>query len=352
MNNSLITMQIKKIARNLFVVNLLLLIISVVVLVYNWSDFHNKILGPKEVKISEVSKLKASGFDARNYVKISPEKKAATGLAYIEHKYDKNHRETSKTVKKVYYALKDGQNVIFAAVPADKINMITYNGWVREMTSEERINLSKDITKLKTAENFKVSEYILDADDSSIAIFLYVVFGIVIIINLFNILRAIKYSKFPEEHKVYKKLMQYGNADEVINSIEEELTYDSFPNNKKLYVLKSWIVSSKGFSVDVNKIDDIVWAYKKVTKHSVNFIPTGKTFELILHFNNKSQSTIGLKKDEADYILTLFNQMYPWIVLGFTNQIKKEWKSNSQQLIDYVQAEKQRITDEKNNTMM
>lgn len=347
---SLIKSQIKRATKNLFVLNFILLIISIVISVCYWSEFHNKILGPKEVKVGEISNLKISGLTARNYVKVSPEKKASTGLQYVESEYDSNNQEKSKTVKTVYYVLRDGQDLIFTAVPKNNVDVSSYTGWVRKMTDEEKSHLDEAAIKLKASGDFTVSEYILDADDFSSAYFWYFVCGMIAIFNIFNICKCIKYTNCPEQHKIYKNLMKYGNPDEVINSIEEELPNDSFSNNKKIYLLKSWILSSKRFSFDVYKIDDIVWAYKKVTNHTINFMPAGKTHELILHLYNKSQCSIGLKENQADSILTSIMQMYPWIIVGFNDEINREWKSNSSQFINYVQAEKQRMIDEKNNT--
>lgn len=345
MHTGLIKSEIKRTTNNLLIVSLILLIISIVILAYNWSEFNNIVLGPKEVKIGEISNLNINGFSARNYVRVSPEKKASTGLQYVEKEYDNNNKEISKTVESIYYVLKDGQNLIFAVIPPDKGTMSSYTGWVRDMTSEEKDHLYVYINDLKSTGGFTVSEYVLDAEKNSSAPFLYVVCGIIIIISIINILRCIKYINCPEKHKIYKKLMKYGNAHEAINSIEEELPYDLFQNNKNIYFLKSWILSPKLFSLGVNKIDDIVWAYKKVTKHSINFIPTGKTYNLVLCFYNKSKCFIGLKENQIDYILISIKQKYPWIIVGYDKNINSTWNSNFSQLINYVQAKKQRTVD-------
>lgn len=336
MNNNLINSEIKRTSKNLFLVNFILLIISIVVLVYFWSEFHNFILGPKDVKIGEISNLNISGFSARNYVKVSPDKMVSTGLQYIEKEYDNNNNETNKTVKSVYYVFRDGQNLIIASIPPDEADKSSYTGWVREMTPDENYNLNQDINTLKASGNYAVSEYILDAEKDFFAPFMYAVSIIIIIVNVINIIRSTKYIKCLENHKIYKKLMKYGNVDMVINNIEGELTNDAFSRSKKIHLLSSWIIISKFFSFEVIKIDDVVWVYKKVTKHSVNFIPTGKTYESILRLNNKSKYFIKLGEKDIDYLLSSIKEIHPYIVVGYSKDIERMYNSEFPRFVNYV----------------
>jgi hypothetical protein len=47
-------------------------------------------------------------------------------------------------------------------------------------------------------------------------------------------------------------------------------------------VTDKFLVQSTLFSFDLLRLYDLLWAYKRVTKHSVNFIPTGKTHQAVL----------------------------------------------------------------------
>lgn len=342
MNTNLINSQIKRASRNLFIVNLISLIVSVGILSYYCGEFKNIIFGPKHMRVGETWNIKISGQDARNYISITPEQKASTGVQYIRTEYDRMNREKSRTVRAVYYVLKDGQDLIIAKIPPNKVESFSYTGWVRKMTSEEKNELYRDISMLKE-NNYTVSEYILDAEQFPDSLLMYTIFGVLLVLNLINIFRSVGYFNSPKNHKIYKKLMKYGDADVVINSIEQELPYDLLQNRNDIYFLKSWILSKKFFAFDVYKIDDIIWVYKKVTNHSINFIPTGKTYELILSSQNGTQRPIRLKQQQIDYVLISINQMCPWIIIGFTERIYDMWKSNYSQLVNYVQLEKQKI---------
>src|SRR6266542_3252040 len=43
-----------------------------------------------------------------------------------------------------------------------------------------------------------------------------------------------------------------------------------------------FLVRSTFFTFNVLRFHDVLWGYKKITRHSINFIPTGKTYEAIV----------------------------------------------------------------------
>src|SRR5438034_340683 len=61
-------------------------------------------------------------------------------------------------------------------------------------------------------------------------------------------------------------------------------------------VTDQFLLRSTFFSFDVLRLSDLLWAYKKVTKHSVNFIPTGKTYDAVLACYGGSATVKGAEK--------------------------------------------------------
>ncbi len=85
-----------------------------------------------------------------------------------------------------------------------------------------------------------------------------------------------------ETSSALKKLSVYGKPKEVAAMIDAEV----LRNHEKIggiYILPTWIINPGTFSTSIQHIEDIVWLYKKTTKHSVNLIPAGKTHEVVLH---------------------------------------------------------------------
>ena len=98
----------------------------------------------------------------------------------------------------------------------------------------------------------------------------------------------------------------------------------------KLILGPSWILLPTVFDLQICHIPDLVWAYKKVTKRSVNFIPTGKTYAAVLHDRYGKPVEIQATQEEADEMLQMLVGKAPWAIFGFSDELKsaseKDWK--------------------------
>lgn len=92
--------------------------------------------------------------------------------------------------------------------------------------------------------------------------------------------------------------------------------------------------------------DEIVWAYQKTTTHRTNGIKTGTTYSVVLNVINKkkyeSQHTFEKRqfdlssggKDGALEILEYINQVMPWVLLGYDNDISKLYNKDCKSFLD------------------
>jgi hypothetical protein len=90
----------------------------------------------------------------------------------------------------------------------------------------------------------------------------------------------------------------------------------------------------------------LVWAYKKVTKKSVNFIPVGKDYHLVVYGANGE--TIELEGNEArvdDGLQTLGNQ-FPWLPLGYNEERAKLLAKDRVQWANAVAARRRAWAEE------
>jgi hypothetical protein len=77
---------------------------------------------------------------------------------------------------------------------------------------------------------------------------------------------------------------------------------------------------------------------KKVTKHSVNFLPTGKTYACVLACYGGTAEVTGPEKD-MDSLLSFAAARVPWAVLGFTDELSRVFR---QKTTDFCAAVEQR----------
>jgi len=73
----------------------------------------------------------------------------------------------------------------------------------------------------------------------------------------------------------------------------------------------------------------LLWAYKRVTKHSVNFIPTGKSYAAVLACYGGAAEVRGREK-KVDAVLAFAAERAPWAVFGFSDDLSKLFKKKTQ----------------------
>src|SRR5206468_2968555 len=74
---------------------------------------------------------------------------------------------------------------------------------------------------------------------------------------------------------------------------------------------------------------DVLWAYKKITKHSVNFIPTGKTYEAIIQCYG-GNATIPGKEKNVHELLEYVQQRAPWAIYGYSDDLSATFTKRQQ----------------------
>src|SRR5207248_2921358 len=95
-------------------------------------------------------------------------------------------------------------------------------------------------------------------------------------------------------------------------------------------VTQSWIFVSKTFGLSICRIPDIVWAYKKVTRHYTNFIPTGKSYAAILFRRSGTSIEAAGPQKKMDRLLEIVVSRAPWALIGFTKELDNLVRSNWQ----------------------
>ena len=67
--------------------------------------------------------------------------------------------------------------------------------------------------------------------------------------------------------------------------------------------------------------------YKKVTQHSINFIPTGKSFAALLYDRYGYSTEIQGSETKVVSLMTHIIQQCPWTIAGFSQDLEKLWQS-------------------------
>jgi hypothetical protein len=131
---------------------------------------------------------------------------------------------------------------------------------------------------------------------------------------------AWRHARDPSSHPLLTRTQSWGDPLGVAVEAERDFSTPHVTGGGGWRVGDKYLVQSAFFTFDVLRLQDLLWAYKKVTKHSVNFIPTGKSYEAILACYGGTAVIKG-KEKRVEEILEFAQQRTPWAVLGYSAEL-------------------------------
>jgi hypothetical protein len=90
----------------------------------------------------------------------------------------------------------------------------------------------------------------------------------------------------------------------------------------------SFLVVPRGFMTNITRLEDAAWVYKKITRHSVNFIPTGKSYEAVIWTRTGAMIGVAGKEPQIEQLLGTVATRAPWVVGGFSAELDNAWKKD------------------------
>lgn len=79
----------------------------------------------------------------------------------------------------------------------------------------------------------------------------------------------------------------------------------------------------------------IMWSYQNTTTHRTNGIKTGTTYSIMVWVDGwKNASNIGVPNESAaQTMLRRFGDQFPWVVLGYSDELRKMYHNNRAQFM-------------------
>ncbi len=87
----------------------------------------------------------------------------------------------------------------------------------------------------------------------------------------------------------------------------------------------NWVLIPSMFSTAVIRLSDLAWVYRKDTKHSVNFIPTGTSYESVLWQRCGSMHSVTGSQEMVASMLEALAARAPWVVIGYSKVLENAW---------------------------
>lgn len=128
---------------------------------------------------------------------------------------------------------------------------------------------------------------------------------------------ALRYTKNITQHPVLRRVAQWGDMASISAEVERALKDGVRFGNMGTALTDDYAVTQTYFRFDVLRMQDLLWAYKKVTKKRINYLPAGTAYDAILNFRDGSVSVRG---NEAfiDQVLAWAKRRAPAATLGYS----------------------------------
>jgi hypothetical protein len=330
--------QIHRTDRNLLLISMILIVVVVGYAIGERRYLYNFFAGPFEVSGPQLVTIQEPGSPLRYFVKVKGDESSDTGLQEVERETE-GGTVKSETVKAKYSILLLARHLLI--VKSDpKESGTVYTGELAEMPANLRAEIITPLLKEHPNANQAFLPYILDTtsfrDEGYIALGL----GIpAFLLAAWLIMKVMRRRADAASHPIVKSASRYGTLADVAHQFDMELQSSAVKIGGAT-VTQSWVFLPKRFGLSICRIPDLIWAYKKVTKHYHNFIPTGKTYEVIMYDRFGQPLQMQARQKKIDAMLALLAERAPWAVFGYTDELSRTLRTNWGGLVAAVDQRK------------
>jgi hypothetical protein len=342
MENTVIWRHIVKGNKNIRFKHLLFLLGILLLAGSQYRYFRNCFLGPQKITDQELIKLKSASEIDRDYITFTSSKAVDTGFSQVS--VSKRSKTETTTGKYALAKVGDEKAILVETKPENNLNNPIFTGSITGISTDIQAQvIDKILTEAPDLKERILPVMIDTGDYNAAAYFLLPALLGGLGYCGWKIFSAQSKIQNPRQHSLYKSLGDADNADIKVNSIDREFrnTYnlEAMAENTT-YTTPSWFMYASRYNLQLTELDKLMWIYAKVTQHSVNFIPTGKSHEIVLHDRSGQIQIVKLpERLISSSIETILNNA-PWAVVGYTDEIVELWNKHREDFYAAVEERK------------
>lgn len=328
--------ECKRQNRNLLIVNASVLAVTVALAVGEAQYLINFVRGCEVVPAAQVASLTSATERFRNFVTVTGEKSVATGFQDIEQRVRKGSKEVlSTTVKDEYILLRVEDRLLLVKAPPGPA-VLLYSGQLVSTPAEVETRFVAELRRVEPELASAILPFTLDATDYKDKGYWSFGIGIpVLLVVSWNLIKGLRRSSELQGSPMWSQLGCFGNAEQLSMQIDGELASRS-EKFGAMTLTEHWMIQKSFFSAWISPMEDLVWAHKKETKHYTNFIPTGKSFAVVVTGRHGQSIEVECKEGDADQFLAHLSQRVPWAIFGYDQKLEEAWKSDPGGFVEYV----------------
>lgn len=288
--------------------------------------------GPHQVEASTIAAARSVAEIPVSFVSVDAADAIDTGLVYQKTRGGKV--ESSKT----YWAIRCGEKVLL--VLAEERPKARVEGTLERMSSDLR-------GRFDGPQAAELVPMVLEEGDPRVLTFL----GDLLLAGgagLFGWLFSRSFRRV-QDPSLHPAVARFGGRDArsaASARIEAELADSATVRFCGHDLTPHFLVDQRSYRFNVRSFDDLVWAYRKSTKHSVNFIPTGSTHAAVLCFADGAEVTLdgGRSETTVQQILGCVEVRAPWAIHGFDARTESFWAKDRAAIVTAVAERRASLT--------
>lgn len=178
---------------------------------------------------------------------------------------------------------------------------------------------------------YYINVYASKASMNSIFIFLFCLGAFLLIFGIFRIAKVVGGSSVK---KLRKDIQNAGYSESTIDAdYRNAKSFDKKGVLKVGRLMTYYISGSNARAIPNNKI---MWAYQNTVTHRTNGVKTGTTYNVMIfdEITPKGHTFAVANETVAQDMLSLLNSSLPWVVVGYSDELKKLYNKNRSQFLD------------------
>jgi hypothetical protein len=323
---------------------LALIVIALALCAWGAKTFINLKQGPAKFDEAQLLAMDSPNLQMRDFISVEGQKTVSTGITAIE-KTSRNGVVESQRTTGEYMAMIVGSHILVVKAKPGETRQ-SYTGAITSLPEDLKKAIFSDMAdpKLQAA----TLPMMLDAKDSygEDLILGYIVVGALALPGFWMLIQSKRRAEVPERHPICKALSQYGPLYSVVPQIDADVAAGCATFNSVTFS-RDWIISCWVTQAAVMRRDEVIWAYKKRTKHSVNFIPTGSSYSLVLRDTRGKLLELSNSEQNVNGYISSLAEQTPWVFFGYNKEREKLYKKHLQAFAQTVSDRKASIQGSK-----
>jgi hypothetical protein len=295
----------------------------------------NFLMGPYQMGPDELDKIDDASEAPRYFATVIGSKAMDTGIQEITIR-KRGSVESGRSVSARYYALVVGDKILICKSGTG--SHTTYEGELAPMPAD----LARQLFDNPEMQAIRGRFYPHYLSDESFRLPGYVAIAGLLVFGFLLAKQAIpawRHLQDPATHPVVERVARWGDPVGVAVTAEAEARAPQYKSSNGWRVGDQFLVQSTFFTFDLLRLADLLWVYKRVIKHSVNFIPTGKTYEAVLICYGGAATVQG-KEKVIDEILAFAAERTPWAASGFSHELEQHFNKNTTEFCAAIEERK------------